>query len=219
MKIQTTTIKFPELELKTRDAHKLRGFFGNLFKEKSELLHNHFEDGTLRYNYPLVQYKVIENIPFLVGINQGAELLVNLFLKINHINIDGNHYVINSKNITTSNIEFDDFATLKEYKFATLWMALNQKNHKKYEVISQEEKEQFLNKTLQNNILSFFKGVDVFVKENIMVMGKFSEKNTKFKEKEMIAFSGSFVTNALLPEYIGVGKSVSRGFGTVIHKK
>jgi len=30
-------IRFPEINLRTRDAHKLRGYFGNLFKEKSEL--------------------------------------------------------------------------------------------------------------------------------------------------------------------------------------
>ncbi len=59
MQIQTTTIRFPEIQLQARDAHKLRGYFGNLFKEHSPLLHNHFEDGSLRYKYSLVQYKII----------------------------------------------------------------------------------------------------------------------------------------------------------------
>ena len=42
------------------------------------------------------------------------------------------------------------------------------------------------------------------------------EKSTLFKENRMIAFSGSFVVNALLPAEIGLGKAVSRGFGTLI---
>ncbi|MDZ7899258.1 MAG: CRISPR-associated endonuclease Cas6 [Arcicella sp.] len=32
----------------------------------------------------------------------------------------------------------------------------------------------------------------------------------------MMAFGGTFMTNALLPDYIGLGKSVSRGFGSIV---
>ena len=32
----------------------------------------------------------------------------------------------------------------------------------------------------------------------------------------MLGFSGYFSTNAIIPSYLGIGKSVSRGFGTVI---
>lgn len=67
MQINQAIIKFPEINLQTRNAHKLRGYFGNVFKEHSPLLHNHFEDGKNRYAYPLIQYKVIKNIPVLVG--------------------------------------------------------------------------------------------------------------------------------------------------------
>ncbi len=68
--------------MQTRDAHKLRGYFGNVFKEHSPLLHNHFEDGKNRYAYPLVQYKVIKIIPVLMGLSDGTKLLFDLFLKI-----------------------------------------------------------------------------------------------------------------------------------------
>jgi len=46
--LQVCRIKFPEIQLQTRDAHKLRGYFGNLFKQQSPILHNHYEDGRLR---------------------------------------------------------------------------------------------------------------------------------------------------------------------------
>lgn len=35
MTIPLTLIRFPGIHLETRDAHKLRGYFGNLFKEHS----------------------------------------------------------------------------------------------------------------------------------------------------------------------------------------
>ena len=80
--IHTVTIQFPEIALATRDAHKLRGYFGRLFEEHSPLLHNHLEGGKLRYAYPLVQYKVLDQIPTLIGLEEGARLLIELFLKI-----------------------------------------------------------------------------------------------------------------------------------------
>ena len=97
--INQAIIKFPEIALKTRDAHKLRGYFGDIFKEYSEILHNHYSDGSSRYKYPLVQYKVIDKIPVLTGFGEGADLLIKLFLDIKKINIDGKTYEISSKNI------------------------------------------------------------------------------------------------------------------------
>ncbi len=220
MQINTTIIKFPEISLKTRDGHKLRGYFGNLFKEHSDLLHNHYASGQSKYQYPKVQYKVIDNIPHLVGIEEGGKLLIELFLKIKNINIEGVDYPVNSKNITNTVTEVGDFSKLNEYKFETLWIGLNQQNHKKYlQINSEKEKKDFLNKQVRNNILSFYKGVNFFIKDRIMVTSKLYEKTTKLKDKNMLAFSGSFVTNAVLPDFIGIGKSVSRGFGTIIKEK
>jgi len=48
-----------------------------------------------------------------------------------------------------------------------------------------------------------------------MVTGKFNEKMTQFKNQSMLAFTGTFASNTYLPQYIGLGKSVSRGFGTI----
>ena len=216
MQLHTTTIQFPEISLKTRDAHKLRGFFGQLFKAHSDILHNHFSDGTSKYQYPLVQYKVINKTPYLVGIKEGGELLTDLFLKIKQITIESKTYKVNSKNILNRITEIDTFTGLNEYKFETLWMGLNQKNHQLYlNLKSQQEKNAFLNKQIQNSILSFYKGIGFFTKERIMATTKFIEKTTKFKNKDMIVFNGSFVTNAVLPDFVGIGKSSSRGFGTV----
>jgi hypothetical protein len=210
-----TTIRFPEVKLQTRDAHKLRGFFGDYFKDHSPLLHNHYEDGTLRYQYPLVQYKVIQGTPTLVALNKGAELLSSLFLQIGHINLGGSKYPVNAKNIEQRKIEAGLNNELYEYKFQTLWMALNQQNYKEYLHLSHEQKTEKLNRVLRNNILSFYKGIDVWVNDKVMTKGNFQEKETKFKDNKMLAFSGSFVTNAVLPENIGLGKSVARGFGAI----
>ncbi len=215
MQITQTIIHFPDIELQTRDAHKLRGYFGNLFLEHSPLLHNHYADGSSRYAYPLVQYKVIDKMPVLLGFQEGAELLVSLFLKIREICIEGQHFQVLAKNITQKQCELLVNRQLYNYSFKTLWMALNQENFKKYESLPESELTDFLNRQLQNNILSFYKGLTYRTDERIMVISKLIEKQTLFKNQPMIAFSGQFTSNAYLPELTGIGKAVSRGFGTV----
>ena len=217
--LQICRIKFPEIKLQTRDAHKLRGYFGNLFKQQSPILHNHYEDGRFRYKYPSVQYKIINKVPTLIGINEGAALLPQLFLKIKELDISGQSYPISSKNIEMRNERTGYSDQLHQYRFETLWMALNQKNYPKYQNLKTEaEKEAMLNAILVGHILSFFRntGIELSPNERLMAKVQVQEKSTLFKENRMIAFSGSFVVNALLPAEIGLGKAVSRGFGTLI---
>jgi hypothetical protein len=218
MSLTLVTIRFPEIRLQTRDAHKLRGYFGNLFQEHSPLLHNHYETGELRYKYPLVQYKVLDEIPTLVALDEGAKLLTSLFMKIRELNIDGQKYEIFSKNIESRQVETGFADELHEYRFKTLWMALNQENFKRFLKESEAGKQKMLDRTLIGNILSFFKGIDLRLEneQRLMAKVKVHEKSTRFKDREMIAFEGRFVVNAILPACIGLGKAVSRGFGTII---
>ncbi|RIH67163.1 DNA repair protein [Mariniphaga sediminis] len=215
MQITQTIIHFPDIQLQTRDAHKLRGYFGNLFKEHSPLLHNHYQNGKTRYAYPLVQYKVIDKTPLLVGFQEGADLLVSLFLKIKEMEIEGRQFPVRAKNIQQKQYNLTVNQQLYNYRFKTLWMALNQDNHRKYQPLDETAKAQFLNRQLQNNILSFYKGLSFRISERIMAIARVDEKQTRFKDQTMLAFDGEFTTNAFLPEMAGIGKAVSRGFGTV----
>jgi len=216
-KLPQTIIRFPEIELQQRDAHKLRGYFGNLFKERSTLLHNHMGNGEYRYHYPLVQYKVLENVPLLVGLNEGARLLTELFLEIEELNIDGKTIPVHHKHIENRMLEIGISDQKQTYDFESLWMGLNQKNHQKYLVSTLDERKRLLERILTGNLLSFFKYADLFVEEHIQVDGKFIEKQTRFKNRKMLAFDGAFEANVTLPDYIGLGKSVARGFGTIKH--
>lgn len=221
MTIQITRIRFPDIQLQTRDAHKLRGYFGNLFQEHSPLVHNHYSGGELRYRYPLIQYKIIDKAPMLIGIEEGAELLPQLFLKIKELDIDGEIFPVKAKNVETGKETVGFSTELRQYEFQTLWMALNQNNHQKYiQLKSKEEKDALLNRLIIGNILGFYSNIKLQLapEERLFAKVDVKEKVTKFKGNEMMAFSGSFVVNALLPKDIGIGKSVSRGFGTICKK-
>jgi len=216
-KISLLTIQFPEIRLQTRSAHKLRGYFGTLFQEHSTLLHNHFETGELRYRYPLVQYKVLNEIPTLVAIEEGSQLLTSLFLQIKELHIDNIIIPVNSKSMKSEHVDIGFTEELIEYRFETLWMGLNQTNYQKYSVADDAVKQQMLRAVLIGNILSFYKSIDLHLEEHERLHLKIDviEKTTKFKDRNMLAFDGRFIVNAQLPEHIGLGKAVSRGFGSI----
>lgn len=215
--LHQTIIRFPEIKMATSHAPKLRGFFGNLFKEKSPLLHNHLESGEVLYRYPMVQYKVLQNTPVLMGLNDGADLLTELFLKMRHIEIDGHHYPILQKNIESKQLTIGLSDDLHAYRFETLWMSLNQQNYADYQQEDEAQKAKHLKSLLIGNILSFCKGVNYQVPGIIMANLKITnQKEIKFKGNSMLSFEGNFVTNMLLPDGIGLGKQTSRGFGTVV---
>lgn len=212
-----THLSFPELRLAVRDAHKLRGYFGRVFQEYSPLLHNHLESGESRYAYPLVQYKVIRGVPTLLGIDEGATLLLDLFLQIQAIDIDGRSFPLHTKNLECKEVEIAYTEELWHYRFATLFMALNQSNFEQYLTLEVTERRRELNRLLRNNLLAVLKGMGVWLEPNqrIFADATLEQHSTQFKNRRMLAFSGEFRTNLILPPLIGIGKAVSRGFGAI----
>lgn len=224
--IPITTITFPEIALRVRDAHKLRGYFGRLFQEHSPLLHNHFEEGDgsgpkYRYAYPLIQYKVLNKVPTLLGLGEGAELLVQLFLKIKELQIDGEVYPVLSKHISHQKITIGLSEDLHTYRYETLWLGLNQKNYRTYSSAQGLEKATILKNTAIANILTFVEAFGLkFDRDqpDQRVLLKLSTTEpviTKFKNVEFMGFGGSFTTNVVLPDNVGMGKQAARGFGTI----
>ena len=67
-----------EKKYDNRYAEKLRGYFANLYKEE-DLFHNHDDKGNSKYRMPLIQYKLINGMLSIVGIEEGAKLIADEF--------------------------------------------------------------------------------------------------------------------------------------------
>ena len=79
------------------------------------------------------------------------------------------------------------------------------------------ERRELLENILIGNILSVSKSLGYTVAEPIKAeIGKMREVKTRLKDVPMIGFLGTFSVNFEIPDYWGIGKSVSRGFGTLI---
>lgn len=214
-----------EEELPLNYGHKLRGFFANQFKDI--LFHNHMENGNYRYAYPLIQYKIIEGRPIVLGIERGAELIIDKFLDIDKL-ILGEKEFIQPESRLEVNDEKLQFVIVEDmlkfkYRFYSPWIGLNQRNYKEYikdiKEANYQKQKSFFKKILIGNILTFAKGVNWWIEEKIKVVPKLNVVNIKFKNKDMLGFTGEFYSNVSLPNYIGLGKLTARGFGTIIKEE
>jgi len=196
------------------DATKLRGFFATSFNEHA-LLHQHVTD-KLIYKYPLIQYKMLDRTPLVLGINEGAEVLKEIYDKFNEMKIGASTYSIMERGITLRSEEFGCSDQILSFRFATPWLALSQQNYPKYLDASREERKDLLRRILVGNILSASKGLGYVAKEHIRLdLGRMQEEICMLKGTNVTGFRGEFTTNFAIPDYMGLGKSVSRGFGAV----
>jgi hypothetical protein len=68
-----------------------------------------------------------------------------------------------------------------------------------------------------NNLVSFAKGVKWELEQAIRldILEMYPSRNVEFKGIRALAFDFSFQCNLHLPDYIGLGKGVSRGLGII----
>lgn len=214
MNLKTFTLTLASTRPISASASLLRGFFATQFNEYS-LLHQHSAD-KLIYRYPLVQYKMIDHKPMVIGINDGAEVLKQVYDKYDEIKLGEEVYEIVEKGIAVRNQEFGISDKFHSYEFVTPWLALNQENYMKYYgLCGREERQEFLRKTLIGNILSMSKSLDYQVPEEIKCEVQVNIRKSRLKDVNVMTFIGSFCANFIIPDYLGIGKSVSRGFGAV----
>jgi len=205
-----------ESDFKQNDAEKIRGYFGNLFWD-NPYAHQHKSDGNFIYQYPRVQYKVIGGLCLLIGFKEGAKIVEKTFHNLKEINIDGRWQEVLSKGLESYTDSFMVVLNQISYSFLTPWLALNEKNHERYQKLGTwAKKKELLERILIGNIISMSKSLGYTVLEPISAnISKLKEVNTKLKGTPMIGFLGTFSVNFEIPDYFGIGKSVSRGFGTV----
>jgi len=195
-------------------APELRGFFATKFTEYTEL-HQHDADKFI-YRYPVVQYKMIKDVPTVIGINEGAEVLKKIYDEYQEIRLGANTYQIVERGIALKDEEFGISDRIRSYEFATPWLALNQENYKRfYTLKGKEERDEFVRKILIGNIISMSKSLGYEVPAQIKCDANLHFQKDRLKDVSVMAFTGKFHANFQIPDYLGIGKSVSRGFGAV----
>lgn len=218
------TLRSYNLTLKTdrplnTQAVRLRGFIGKRFPELN-LLHNHTLDSSFIYVFPRVQYHVINGYALIIGIEEGVDAIKHIEPALSGLLLNRETYRIVEKTGIENEIYFGVVKNLQAYSFLTPWLALNEKNYDKYHRLgSWPKKKELLEGILVGNIISMSKSLGYTVPEPIKAnIDNLKEVPTKLKGTPMLGFLGNFSVNFEIPDYWGIGKSVSRGFGTILRQ-
>jgi len=215
--MKKSTLLLNNIYLKPSQIHKFRGFVGNAFKDH-DLIHNHDEKGKPIYRYPLIQFKLIDKTPAIIAITDHAvSIFAEIFMKLDKIIIEGTLIPVFEKDLKVEEVEFGYSDDIFMYEFVSPWIGLNQKNFAKYNNAASGERNRILERAMTGNILSMSKHLDYWLSEDqkIKTVHKLKEIKVNLKGKSMTGFNGIFKTNFLIPDYLGIGKSVSRGFGAM----
>lgn len=215
-KVRYLVICFTDVVMQASDIPKLRGYFIHKFPE-THLFHNHLPDSGFLYKNPSIQYRIIDSHPALIGINEGIELMKRVFLEIDSLTIGANTIQTFEREISLKECDFGQCEEFHNYSFLSPWMALNQENHREYLSLNPIEQKQRLRIILKNNLKTLSKGFNYWIPDTgqIQVDGWFTPLEVNFHNQRMQCFKGSFTTNFLIPEFLGLGKQCARGFGVV----
>ena len=184
--------------------------------------HNHLNDRELLYGYPVIQYKRIGRNPGLVCVDYGVDEIHHLF---NNRDMD---IVLGERPIklTVKSLQMNQYnLQVWEKTFRVEirnWLGLNQENYLKYQQIHDElAKTEMLESILKANILSFAKGMkwDVDKPISLRIDEITRSKIVPYKQNKLLAFDLKFRTNVFLPDFLGLGKGVSLGFGTITQER
>ncbi|MEM3099286.1 MAG: CRISPR-associated endonuclease Cas6 [Nitrososphaerales archaeon] len=193
-------------------ATQLRGYVGYLFIEDTEF-HHHMDNP---YHYPLIQYKKVKNKPMIMGFGEYADILFRKVSSLEKILVSG------ADNAKVRSVELKQEVVAIEkkpanYRFVSPWIALNERNHRIFVGADYHGKSELLKKILAANILSMLKGLKVFVDFRISIdeVKHTAPFLTRAHGNTFWGFRPEFTANISLPRYAGLGKSVSKGFGTV----
>ena len=200
------------------ELSKFRGVLISL-SHNDDLTHNHEGDG-FRYIYPKIQYKIIDGKAAVIGINEGVALLRNIFQdKESFSGYLGNRPV--EFNIMSTEEIFSEISItdkMHTYKISR-WQPLNKRNLAEFNhADGLAEKVMLMERILTGNILSCAKGLDEYFSQriNCKILDIDYEGNKAYKGIELLNFSATFKTNVMIPQWLGLGKSVSLNHGTVI---
>lgn len=216
--MKKSTLLLNNLKLNPSQIHKFRGFVGNLFRNE-DLIHNHNTDtGQSIYRYPLIQFKLIHRTPAIIAITEKAiSVFMQLFMKLEQIKIDDEIIPVYEKDLKIEEADFGYTQRSIMYEFYSPWIGLNQKNYRLHGKADWKGKSDILRKVLVGNILAMSKGVGYWLgKEQVLEVDlQLREYPVTLKCRTMKGFKGHFKTNFIIPDHVGLGKSVSRGFGAV----
>jgi len=203
------------------EAHEIAAFRGAIVEKVGPehiLFHNHLSNNEFVQSYPLIQYKRVGRKPSIMCFEQGVDEMYRFF-----VNKDWNMIMAGRElNMSVSSLNLKEYTLritkdILKYRISN-WLALNKENYAEFDKITAlSDRVAKLESILTGNILSFAKGIDWQIEDKInLKLANISQpKILSYKGVGLTGFDAEFTANIFLPNYLGLGKGVSHGFGAV----
>jgi hypothetical protein len=198
-----------------KTPYQVKGVF---MRQYSDLEIVPMMDGTYRnrFLYPRVQIKILNEQIYMVGINEGVDPIIELTERLDILDFGNITFQVFDTEVDTKDDQFRPVGRLIRYRLLTPWVALNQMTGSRYRFLNNMERIGFLNRLLGQNIVFLAREMGIELQEKIFTKVNLTSLFPKpVDERNWGAFSGEFRTNFLLPNYLGIGNGITRGYGAV----
>lgn len=222
VKLKLLRVEF-DTTIQPNEVFAFRGaVIAKVGQEDSLLFHNHLDDQKYNYRYPLIQYKRIGSRPTMLCLHEGVDEIHKFFEQKDW----SLHFHDRTLEMKIAKLDMKQFTMQvwdRDFTYEIQrWIALDQESYKAYQEIEGiGEQVRFLETKLVGNILSFAKGIGWTLPPKdekplvCKILQMLPPRTSRVKSVVVMSFDLRFKTNVFLPNYIGLGKNVSMGYGVV----
>jgi len=174
-------------------------------------------DGTYRekFLYPRVQVKILNEQIYLVGIKEGVGPIQSIVKTIKVMNFGNITFEVEGFEVEEEN-RFMPSIRMIRYKFLTPWVALNETNLMKYKYMYGDERLKLLTRLLSQNIVFLAKEMGLELQTKIYSKLKLESLHPRLVDDgQMGSFQGEFRSNFVLPNFLGIGNGITKGYGVL----
>ncbi len=220
--METKRVKVPSVAVKIvtdkpvkKTPYQVKGVIMRQFPDEEivPMLDGRYRE---KFLYPRVQVKILNEQIYLLGLNEGVEPIMSLVDKFDFLDFGNITFQVLGADVDKNDNRFQPTNRLIRYRFITPWVALNQITGSRYRFLNNAERAVFLNRLLGQNIVFLAREMGMEIKKKVYTKTSLTSLFPKpVDEHNWGAFTGEFRTNFVLPNYIGVGNGITRGYGTI----
>lgn len=169
-----------------------------------------------QYLYPRVQVKILNEQIHVFGIGEGVAPIRSMSNKLETMDFGNITFTVSKAHLEESEEHFRPANHLVRYRFITPWIALNEHNLVRYKSCYGEDRLNFLARLLSQNIIFIAKDLGMELSDDVLTYLELqSLYPTPMDEGKGGAFYGEFKTNFVLPNFLGLGNRITKGYGSV----